>query len=89
MIDPMNTTTLPFDCDVLVVGAGDGQEVVAMAHGLQITVIAEGVETREQLRFLRDHGCDEVQGYYFSAAVPAEEFAQWLGQRAGATIAML
>ena len=84
-IDRSFIRDIPGDAD----DAAITQAIIAMAHGLQITVIAEGVETREQLRFLRDHGCDEVQGYYFSAAVPAEEFAQWLEQRAGATIAML
>ena len=45
-----------------------------MAHSLNITVVAEGVETTQQLAFLRSRGCDEYQGYYFSRAVPSEAF---------------
>jgi EAL domain-containing protein (putative c-di-GMP-specific phosphodiesterase class I) len=43
--------------------------IIALGHNLQLQVIAEGVETREQLTFLRDHDCDQMQGYYFSAAL--------------------
>ena len=45
-----------------------------MAHSLKMKVTAEGVETREQFAVLRELDCDAVQGYYFSPAVPAEEF---------------
>jgi diguanylate cyclase (GGDEF)-like protein/PAS domain S-box-containing protein len=40
--------------------------IIALGHNLKLQVIAEGVETREQLTFLRDHDCDQMQGYYFS-----------------------
>jgi EAL domain-containing protein (putative c-di-GMP-specific phosphodiesterase class I) len=46
---------------------------IAMAHNLKLTVIAEGVETRQQLQFLKDSGCEEIQGYYFSRPLPADE----------------
>jgi EAL domain-containing protein (putative c-di-GMP-specific phosphodiesterase class I) len=41
-----------------------------------VAVVAEGVETEEQLKILREGGCDLVQGYYFSRPLPPEEFEQ-------------
>lgn len=52
--------------------------IVAMAHSLGLQVVAEGVETPEQLAFLKSLGCNRAQGYYFSKPLPAEEFAQLL-----------
>lgn len=52
--------------------------MIAMAHSLGIKVVAKGVETKEQLEFLSEHHCDEIQGYYFSPAVFAEEISQSL-----------
>jgi EAL domain-containing protein (putative c-di-GMP-specific phosphodiesterase class I) len=48
--------------------------IVAMAHSLELKVIAEGVETEEQLDFLRRLGCKKVQGFLFSCPLPAEQF---------------
>jgi diguanylate cyclase (GGDEF)-like protein len=52
--------------------------VIGMARGLKLRVIAEGVETLEELAFLRAYRCDEAQGYYFSQPVPAQQFAMLL-----------
>ena len=57
------------------------QAVIAMAHSLGLKVVAEGVETRQQFNFLRKHRCDEMQGYYFSAALPLEQATSLLEQR--------
>ena len=63
-------------------GDGDGEAIVAsiiaLAHTLKLKVIAEGVETVEQLDYLRLNRCDEMQGYYFSKPVSAEAFAELL-----------
>jgi len=53
--------------------ASIARAILAMAHSLRMKVIAEGVETLAQLEYLRGHGCDEMQGYYFSRPVPAAE----------------
>jgi diguanylate cyclase (GGDEF)-like protein/PAS domain S-box-containing protein len=62
---------------VHAIGKGkDGEAIVrsiiSLAHNLDMTVIAEGVEKKEQLDFLRAEGCDEIQGFYFSFPLPAE-----------------
>ncbi len=52
--------------------------IVRMAHSLDITAIAEGVETLEQVNFLKDIGCSFIQGFYYSKAVPVSEFEEML-----------
>jgi diguanylate cyclase (GGDEF)-like protein len=62
-------------------GHGDGllaQAIISLGHSLNLKVVAEGVENEEQLKFLKAHRCDEVQGYYFSRPVPPEEYEQLL-----------
>ena len=52
--------------------------VIGIAQGLKLRVVAEGVETQEEAEFLRVHGCDQAQGYYFGRPVPAKQFARLL-----------
>ena len=55
--------------------------VISLAHNLNMRVIAEGVETREQVQFLTERGCDEMQGYFFSRPVNADAFTALLRER--------
>ena len=52
--------------------------IISLAHSLRLKVIAEGVETPEQLKLLAELGCDQYQGYYFSRALPSNQFVQLL-----------
>lgn len=52
--------------------------IVEMAHGLGMTAIAEGVETVEQLKLLQDMGCDEIQGYFYSRPLTADDFGRFI-----------
>ncbi len=61
--------------DRAIVGA-----IISMANRLGLVTIAEGVETEEQIRFLREQGCNEMQGFYFSPPVPAEDFEKLLAR---------
>jgi len=58
------------------------QAIIAMAHGLKLRVIAEGVETMGQWRFLQTHACDAVQGYFFSKPVAPEVITAMLRDKA-------
>lgn len=55
------------------------KSTIDLSHSLGATVTAEGVETEEQLSFLRDAGCDHIQGFYFHKPLPEEEFSALLG----------
>lgn len=57
------------------------QAMIAMAHRLRLTVIAEGVETADQVAALRRAECDQIQGYYFSKPLRAAECAAWIRER--------
>ncbi len=58
--------------------AAIAKTIIAMAHNLNLTAIAEGVETDGQLSYLRNHRCDEIQGFYFSRPLPSEGLEQLL-----------
>ncbi|MGZ5147876.1 MAG: EAL domain-containing protein, partial [Burkholderiales bacterium] len=62
------------------------QAIIAMAHSLGLKVTAEGVETAEQVAFLREHGCEEMQGYYFSRALPVADATAILRRSAEAGV---
>lgn len=55
--------------------------IISLAHSLQISVVAEGVETEGQLEFLRDQHCDEIQGYYYARPMPWKDLVQFLRNR--------
>ena len=67
-------TTDPGDAAIVI-------SMITLAHNLDLTVVAEGVETEEQLGFLRAEACDEAQGYLISKPMPGEEFAEWVQTR--------
>ena len=51
--------------------------VIAMAHSMNLSVVAEGVEKEEQLTFLKEKRCDEIQGFYFCKPMPAAEVQEY------------
>ncbi|MFZ5680678.1 MAG: EAL domain-containing protein [Bradyrhizobiaceae bacterium] len=54
--------------------------MIGLGHGLNISIVAEGVETQEQLSFLADEACDQVQGYLLGKPAPIETYAEWIGR---------
>ena len=54
------------------------KSIITLAHSLRLSVVAEGVETKEQFDYLDNLGCDEIQGYLFSPPVSASEFSKML-----------
>lgn len=67
-------TTHPDDAAIV-------KAIIAMAHGLKMTVVTEGVESHAQLEFLRQHGCEQYQGYIFSKPLPANEIVDKLKRK--------
>jgi len=75
-IDGSFIKDLPADEDAAALTAG----IIALAHRLRMKVVAEGVETLEQLGYLRANGCDEIQGYYLSKPITADEMGRFLAR---------
>ncbi len=73
-IDRSFVRNIPHDAD----DAAIALTVIAMAHGMSLKVTAEGVETQAQLDYLRQHGCDELQGFYLARPLPAREVPRFL-----------
>ncbi|HYD62949.1 MAG TPA: EAL domain-containing protein [Noviherbaspirillum sp.] len=71
-IDRSFVRDVPHDADDASIVTG----IIALAHSLRLDVVAEGVETESQLRFLGEQSCDLLQGYFLSPPVPAEQFAR-------------
>src|SRR4029450_3116004 len=67
---------LPADKD----DAAIAMAVIAMGRSLELVVIAEGVETEEQLQFLSNHDCDQLQGFLLSRPLPPEAFDKFLAE---------
>ena len=73
-IDRSFVSDIPEDKDDMMITSA----IISMAKSLGLKVVAEGVENRQQIAFLKEHQCDFLQGYYFSRPVPAVEFEQLL-----------
>ena len=73
-VDQSFVRDIPNDED----NAAIASTIITMAHSLGLKVVAEGVETLDQLKFMREHRCDAMQGYYFSKPLPPEQFEEFL-----------
>lgn len=80
-IDRSFVKGIPLDGDDAAIATA----IIAMAHKLDLNVVAEGVETADQLTYLRNHECDVMQGYYFSPPLPNEEYIALLSKRPSLT----
>lgn len=60
--------------------------IIGLAQNLKLKVVAEGVETEEQLQFVRERKCDQMQGYLLSRPLPADKFEQWLSARIDSSV---
>jgi EAL domain-containing protein (putative c-di-GMP-specific phosphodiesterase class I) len=73
-VDRSFVMDLPKDADASALS----RAIIHLAHSLRLDVVAEGVETAEQLEFLKDEGCEFIQGYYFSKPLPLDELLPWI-----------
>src|SRR5438552_16784626 len=80
-IDASLIRSIPVDASDVAIT----ETILAMARSLRLKVVAEGVETLDQARFLERRGCDEMQGYYFSKPLPAEELTVYLREHEAAS----
>jgi EAL domain-containing protein (putative c-di-GMP-specific phosphodiesterase class I) len=80
-IDRSFIRDIPADRDSMAIA----RAIAAMAGSLDLKVIAEGIETERQLEFVREHGCDEAQGFLFSRPIPVAQFADFLVRHAAGT----
>jgi diguanylate cyclase (GGDEF)-like protein len=83
---PLDTIKIDRSLMRNVFGAPDdtglADAIIAMGKSLSLTVVAQGVETKEQAEYLRLHACDELQGFYFKRPLPVDEFTQLLREQA-------
>ncbi|MES2104882.1 MAG: EAL domain-containing protein [Pseudomonadota bacterium] len=73
-IDRSFIKDIPNEADDMAITTG----IIGLAHCLRLDVVAEGIETADQLEFLKENGCDEIQGYFFSKPLPVAEVTSLL-----------